>query len=72
MPYLPYPHFMCVAPLDAVLRVLWHAEGKIPPAYWPRLVLLLLLSGDQHDRLPAGARDPCGMAAAATSPDGAG
>ena len=45
VPYLPYPHFMCVAPLDAVLRVLWYAEGKIPPAYWPRLVLLLLLSG---------------------------
>lgn len=45
VPYLPSPHFMCVAPLDAVLRVLWYAEGKIPPAYWPRLVLLLLLSG---------------------------
>ncbi|AZO43727.1 sulfotransferase [Mesorhizobium sp. M7D.F.Ca.US.005.01.1.1] len=44
-PYLPYPHFMCVAPLDAVLRILWRAEGNIPPAYWPRLVLLLLLSG---------------------------
>ena len=45
VPYLPYPHFMGVAPLDAVLRVLWRAEGQIPPAYWPRLVLLLLLSG---------------------------
>ena len=45
VPYLPYPHFMCVAPLDAVLRILWRAEGQIPPAYWPRLVLLLLLSG---------------------------
>lgn len=45
VPYLPYPHFMCVAPLDAVLRTLWRAEGQIPPAYWPRLVLLLLLSG---------------------------
>ncbi|TPI19452.1 sulfotransferase [Mesorhizobium sp. B4-1-1] len=45
VPYLPYPHFMCVAPLDAVLRVLWRAEGQFPPAYWPRLVLLLLLSG---------------------------
>ncbi|WP_258589331.1 sulfotransferase family protein [Mesorhizobium sp. AR02] len=45
VPYLPYPHFMFVAPLDAVLRILWHAEGRIPPAYWPRLVLLLLLSG---------------------------
>jgi len=44
-PYLPYPHFMCVAPLDAVLRVLWRAEGRIPLAYWPRLGLLLLLSG---------------------------
>ena len=44
-PYLPYPHFMCVAPLDAVLRILWRADGQIPPAYWPRLVLLLLLSG---------------------------
>ena len=45
VPYLPYPHFMCVAPLDAVLRILWRAQGQIPPAYWPRLVLLLLLSG---------------------------
>lgn len=45
VPYLPYPHFMCVAPLDAVLRILWRAEGQIPPAYWPRLVLLLLFSG---------------------------
>lgn len=45
VPYLPYPHFMCVAPLDAVLRILWRAEGRIPPAYWPRLVLLLLFSG---------------------------
>lgn len=45
VPYLPYPHFMCVAPLDAVLRILRRAEGQIPPAYWPRLVLLLLLSG---------------------------
>jgi hypothetical protein len=45
VPYLPYPHFMCVAPLDAVLRVLLRAEGQIPLAYWPRLVLLLLLSG---------------------------
>jgi hypothetical protein len=36
---------MCVAPLDAVLRILWRAQGQIPPAYWPRLVLLLLLSG---------------------------
>lgn len=45
VPYLPYPHFMSVAPLDAVVRILWRAEGEIPPAYWPRLVLLLLLSG---------------------------
>ncbi|QPC91064.1 sulfotransferase [Mesorhizobium sp. INR15] len=44
VPYLPYPHFMCVAPLDPVLRILWRAEGQIPPAYWPRLFLLLLLS----------------------------
>ena len=44
MPYLPYPHFMSVAPLDGVLRVLRHSQGGIPPAYWPRLVLLLLLS----------------------------
>lgn len=44
-PYLPYPHYMCAAPLDAVLRVLWQAQGQVPPAYWPRLVLLLLLSG---------------------------
>lgn len=45
VPYLPYPHFMCVAPLDAVMRILWRAEGRIPPAYWPRLALLLLISG---------------------------
>ena len=45
MPYLPYPHFMCAAPIDAVLRILWRAEWHIPPAYWPRLLLLLLLSG---------------------------
>ncbi|MBZ9660962.1 sulfotransferase [Mesorhizobium sp. ESP-6-4] len=45
VPYLPYPHFMCVAPLDAVLRVLWRAEGRLPPAYWPRLMLLFLISG---------------------------
>ena len=45
MPYLPYPHFMCVAPIDAILRILWRAKGHIPPAYWPRLLLLLLLSG---------------------------
>ena len=45
VPYLPYPHFMCVAPLDAVVRVLWRAEGAIPLAYWPRLLFLLLFSG---------------------------
>lgn len=45
VPYLPYPHFMSVAPVDAVLRVLWRAEGAIPPAYWPRLVVLLVISG---------------------------
>lgn len=45
IPYLPYPHFMCVAPIDAILRILWRAEWHIPPAYWPRLLLLLLLSG---------------------------
>jgi omega-hydroxy-beta-dihydromenaquinone-9 sulfotransferase len=44
-PYLPYPHFMCVAPIDAILRILWRAQGEIPPAYWPRLLLLLLVSG---------------------------
>jgi len=36
---------MCVAPIDAVLRLLWRADGHIPPPYWPRLLLLLLLSG---------------------------
>ncbi|MBZ9767233.1 sulfotransferase [Mesorhizobium sp. CA6] len=45
VPYLPYPHFMCMAPLDAVLRVLWRAEGRLPPVYWPRLMLLFLISG---------------------------
>lgn len=43
-PYLPYPHFMCLAPIDAVLRLLLRARLRIPPAYWPRLVLLLLIS----------------------------
>jgi hypothetical protein len=51
---------MCVAPLDAVLRILWRAQGRIPPAYWPRLVLLLLLSGistvaSQPERMIVGA-----------------
>jgi len=34
-----------VAPIDAVLRILWHAQWQIPPAYWPRLLLLLMVSG---------------------------
>ena len=42
--YLPFPHIMSVAPFDGVLRVLRHSQGRIPPAYWPRLLLLLLLS----------------------------
>ena len=45
MPYLPSPHFMSVGPIDAILRILWRAEWHIPPAYWPRLLVLLLLSG---------------------------
>jgi hypothetical protein len=43
-PYLPYPHFMAVAPLDAVLRMLFRPYAWIPPQYWPRLVLLVFFS----------------------------
>lgn len=42
--YLPYPHFMSVGPIDAVLSILWRARGRVHPAYWPRLALLLVLS----------------------------
>lgn len=43
-PHAPYPHFMCLAPIDTILRLLLRSPPRIPPAYWPRLVLLLLAS----------------------------
>jgi hypothetical protein len=43
-PYLPYPNFLCIAPLDAILRILLRAPTWIPPAYWPRLAFVLLVS----------------------------
>ncbi len=43
-PYLPTPHFMALAPLDVVLRMLLHPPARIPPIYWPRLAVLLVLS----------------------------
>jgi hypothetical protein len=44
LPYLPYPHFMGVAPLDAVFRLLYRPFVWIPVAYWPRLALLIVFS----------------------------
>ena len=43
-PYLPYPHFMGLAPLDSVLALLFRARAKVPVALWPRLVVLLFFS----------------------------
>jgi hypothetical protein len=43
-PYLPYPHIMSLAPLDTVLRMLLYPSARIPVAYWPRLLFLLLTS----------------------------
>ena len=43
-PYLPYPHVMWLAPLDAVLRLLCRPFSPIPIVYWPRLALLLAIS----------------------------
>jgi hypothetical protein len=43
-PYLPYPHFMWLAPLDSLLAMLFRTPVKLPVALWPRLVLLLLCS----------------------------
>src|SRR6185503_2968335 len=44
LPYLPYPHFMGTAPLDAVFRLLYRPFAWIPVVYWPRLALLILFS----------------------------
>ncbi len=60
IPYLPYPHIMCVAPIDTILRLLLRVRPRIPPAYWPRLILLLLISmivtiGSLPERLILGA-----------------
>ena len=43
-PYLPYPHFMGLAPLDSVLALLFRARAKVPVALWPRLLVLLFFS----------------------------
>jgi hypothetical protein len=44
IPYLPYPHFMALAPLDVVFRLLYRPFSWIPVAYWPRLALLIAFS----------------------------
>jgi hypothetical protein len=43
-PYLPYPHFMGLAPLDSVLKLLLRKPVRVPAALWPRLAVLLILS----------------------------
>jgi hypothetical protein len=43
-PYLPYPHFMGLAPLDSVLALLFRTRPKVPVALWPRLIMLLCFS----------------------------
>ena len=44
VPYLPYPHFMSLAPLDVLLRLLYRPFAWIPVVYWPRLALLIAFS----------------------------
>jgi hypothetical protein len=44
IPYLPYPHFMALAPLDVVFRLLYRPFAWIPVVYWPRLAFLLFCS----------------------------
>jgi hypothetical protein len=43
-PNLPYPHFMGLAPLDNVLRLLLRERISVPVALWPRLAVLLFFS----------------------------
>jgi omega-hydroxy-beta-dihydromenaquinone-9 sulfotransferase len=43
-PYLPYPHFMGLAPLDSVLALLLRTRPRVPVVLWPRLALLLFFS----------------------------
>jgi hypothetical protein len=43
MPF-PYPPFLGLAPLDVWWRLLTRPPARIPLAYWPRLILGLLLS----------------------------
>lgn len=43
-PYLPYPHFMALAPLDSVLALLLRRPPRVPLALWPRLLVLLFFS----------------------------
>lgn len=51
---------MCVAPIDTILRLLLRVPPRIPPGYWPRLILVLLISaivtiGSLPERLLLGA-----------------
>ncbi len=43
-PYLPYPHFMGLAPLDSVLALLLRKRARVPLVLWPRLVVLVFFS----------------------------
>ncbi len=43
-PYLPYPHFMGLAPLDSILALLLRTRPRVPLVLWPRLILLLFFS----------------------------
>lgn len=40
----PYPHIMCLAPLDVWFRLLFRPRVDVPPRFWPRLAFALLLS----------------------------
>lgn len=44
IPYLPYPHFMALAPLDTWFRLLFLPRAAIPWRYWPRLAAALAIS----------------------------
>ncbi len=43
-PYLPYPHFLGLAPLDSVLALIFRTRLRVPAALWPRLAVLLFFS----------------------------
>jgi hypothetical protein len=44
LPYIPYPHFMALAPLDVWARLLFSPRAIIPIRYWPRLLFALATS----------------------------